>query len=59
VVLRTSAEVESLTLDNRELSVPWHGQVVLVSAKRRSPRVVVNGAGGAVLGELRPFEEKK
>ncbi len=59
VVLRTSAEVESLTLDGRTLVVPWHGQVVLASTKRRSPRVVVNGTGGAVLGEVRPFEQTR
>ena len=59
VVLRTSAEVESLTLDGRTLVVPWHGQVILASTKRRSRRVIVNGTGGAVLGEVCPFEQTK
>ena len=59
VVLRTSAEVESLRVDGRSLVVPWHGQVILASTRRRSPRVLVNGSGGVVLGEVRPFEQRK
>lgn len=59
VVLRTSADVESLSLDNRTVMVPWHGRVVLVSTKRGSPRVIVNGHHGAVLGEVRPFERRR
>jgi hypothetical protein len=59
VVLRTSAEVGSLTLDGRTLVVPWRGQVVLASTRRRSPRVVVNGTGGGVVGEVRPFEQMR
>ena len=55
VLLRTSADVESLTLENRPVLVPWHGRVILASAKRRSPPVIVNGKRGAVLGEVRPF----
>lgn len=56
VGLRTSADVESVTVDDRTVRVPWHGRVVLVSSGRRSPRVVVNGERGAVLGEIHPFE---
>jgi hypothetical protein len=48
--------VESLTLDGRTLEVPWHGQVILASTQRRSPRLIVNGSGG-VVGEVRPFEQ--
>lgn len=59
VVLRTSADVESLTLDNRTVVVPWHGRVVLASTKRRPPRVIVNGQHGVVLGELHPFERRR
>ena len=55
VVLRTSADVESLTLEQRTVLVPWHGRVILGSAKRRTPSVIVNGMRGAVLGEVRPF----
>jgi len=57
VVLRTSADVESLILDDRTVVVPWHGRVVLALTKRGSPRVIVNGKHGAVLGEVRPFEQ--
>ncbi len=59
VVLRTSAEVGSLAVDDRTLVVPWHGQVILASATRRSPRVIVNGTGGAVLGEVYPFAPRR
>ncbi len=59
VVLQTTTDVESITLDGRTLTVPWHGQVILVSTKRRSPRVIVNGKHGAVLGEVRPFEQQR
>lgn len=59
VILRSSADVESLSLDDRTLLVPWHGHVILTSTKRRSPRVIVNGKRGAVLGEVRPFEQSR
>lgn len=56
VGLRTSADVESVSIDDRTVRVPWHGRVILASSRRRSPRVLVNGKQGAVLGEIRPFE---
>ncbi|WP_148232245.1 hypothetical protein [Janibacter sp. HTCC2649] len=59
VVPRISADMESLMLDNRTVLVPWHGQVILASTKRRSPRVIVHGKHGAMLGEVRPFEQRR
>ena len=56
VELRTSADVESVTINDRTVEVPWHGRIVLASSKRRSPRVLVKGRAGAVLGEMRPFD---
>ncbi len=54
VVLRVSAEVASLAVDGRELVVPWHGRVVIVSVKRRPSAVTVYDREGRVLGEGRP-----
>ena len=59
VELRASSEVETVTIDDRTVFVPWHGRVVLVSSKRRSPRVLVNGRAGSSLGEMRPFEPRR
>ena len=57
--VRTSADVESVSIDGRTVRVPWHGRVILASSRRRSPRVLVNGKRGAVLGEIRPFERAR
>lgn len=47
-----NAQVTSVQVSDRWLSVPWHGHVLLVWSGGPPPRVVAHDGGGQALGEV-------
>ena len=50
--VRVNAQVTSVQVSGRRLSVPWHGHVLVVWSEREPPRVVAYGDAGRALGEV-------
>lgn len=50
-LVRVNAEVASVGVRGRDLDVPWHGRVVILTAGRGSSRVTLRDSTGGILGE--------
>lgn len=52
-VVRVNGEVASVGAKGRDIDVPWHGRVVILTARRGPSKVTLRDGTGGFLGEAR------